>query len=308
MKASEQDGLFGDDTSIIEQLLLDTQRYRRGKEYLDLLNFVGRLPNIAPFNGLLIHIQNPDVKHVATARVWYEKLKRTIRSGAKPLIVLKNFGPVEFVYDITDTLGEALPPGLLDPFSVKGKLDQQRWDLTIGNCWRDGTVVVELPMGVNEAGAIGPAEPGDKLWCPTEDVVKGKRRWQSKPATYRVQVNSLHSLETRYVTLVHELAHLYCGHLGTPNPKWWPDRRGCTLQEREVEAESVAHVVSLRIGLENPAARYLSGYMKSNDPIPPISIESVMKAARIIETMGTEVLPNRRTKSTNVKAGSSLLG
>ena len=34
------------------------------------------------------------------------------------------------------------------------------------------------------------------------------------------------SRESRYATIVHELGHLYCGHLGTPNAKWWPDRLG----------------------------------------------------------------------------------
>ena len=41
-----------------------------------------------------------------------------------------------------------------------------------------------------------------------------------------LELNDDLSPESRYVTLAHELGHLYCGHLGTPNEKWWPDRRG----------------------------------------------------------------------------------
>jgi hypothetical protein len=49
--------------------------------------------------------------------------------------------------------------------------------------------------------------------------------------------------ESRYATLVHELAHLYCGHLGTPDDGWWPDRQNLSLTVCEFEAESVSDLV-----------------------------------------------------------------
>src|SRR5207248_2429484 len=61
--------------------------------------------------------------------------------------------------------------------------------------------------------------------------------------------NSNLSAEARYAILVHELAHLYCGHLGTPNDKWWPDRRGLPHVAREFEAESVCFLVCERLGI-----------------------------------------------------------
>jgi hypothetical protein len=47
---------------------------------------------------------------------------------------------------------------------------------------------------------------------------------------------------SKYATLVHELSHLYCGHLGTPNDKWWPDRTELTKEIREFETESICYL------------------------------------------------------------------
>jgi hypothetical protein len=101
-------------------------------------------------------------------------------------------------------------------------------------------------------------------------------------------LNSGHSVATRYCTLVHKLAHLYCGHLGTPNPEWWPDR-GCVRQKvEEFEAESVCYLVCKRSGIKSASAEYLASYIRRspNGDIPQISLDCVMKAAGLIEQMG----------------------
>jgi antirestriction protein ArdC len=101
-------------------------------------------------------------------------------------------------------------------------------------------------------------------------------------------LNSNFSAEARYATLVHELAHLYCGHLGTPNDKWWPDRRGLPHAAEEFEAESVCYLVCERLGIDNPSDEYLAGYLGS--------LDCVMKAAGLIERMGRERLGARKKK------------
>ncbi len=100
--------------------------------------------------------------------------------------------------------------------------------------------------------------------------------------------------ESRYATFVHELAHLYCGHLGSPNKKWWPDRRGLTKIVVEFEAESVSYLVCARQGIESPSEAYLASYVNNRDKVPPISLECVMKAAGLLETMGRERLKPRK--------------
>jgi hypothetical protein len=114
------------------------------------------------------------------------------------------------------------------------------------------------------------------------------------PRRYALILNSNLSIESRYATLVHELAHLYCGHLGTPDPKLWPDRRGLGLTVREFEAESVCYLVCERAGLSSTSSEYLAGYLKDNEEIPAISFDRVMKAGGLIEEMARKKLLLRK--------------
>lgn len=98
-------------------------------------------------------------------------------------------------------------------------------------------------------------------------------------------VNSSHPMETKFATILHELGHMYCGHLGTPYPKWWEDRSELDLNECEFEAESVCWLVCERMGIDNPAAEYLSGYLDENDEIPNVSMDTILKAVAMVENM-----------------------
>jgi len=69
------------------------------------------------------------------------------------------------------------------------------------------------------------------------------------PFRYEILLNAKHSAETKYATLVHDMAHLYCGHLGTPNEKWWPKRNQLTEEVCEFEAESISYLICTRLYL-----------------------------------------------------------
>ena len=98
----------------------------------------------------------------------------------------------------------------------------------------------------------------------------------------------------QYATLVHELAHLYCGHVGTPNLNWWPNRTSLNRTFCEFEAESVSYLVCQRRGIDNPSKEYLAGYVRGNVPMPEISLDCVMAASGLIEKMGRERLKPRK--------------
>ena len=117
-----------------------------------------------------------------------------------------------------------------------------------------------------------------------EKIVRNKKEiWVL--ILYNLVVNRSHPNETKFATILHELGHLYCGHLGTPNPKWWKDRRNLKLNEREFEAESVCWLVCKRMGIKTPSAEYLSGYLDNYEEIPDISIDTVLKSVAIVESM-----------------------
>ena len=114
------------------------------------------------------------------------------------------------------------------------------------------------------------------------------------PVSYDMVVNENHGKKEKFVTVAHELAHLYCGHLGTINPKWWPDRRGLDGDAEEFEAESAAYLACKRVGIKSPSEEYLADYVKTNDQVPAISLDCIIKAATFIETMSRQNLPLRK--------------
>lgn len=200
-----------------------------------------------------------------------------------------------FVFDVsqTDPLENAppLPIEVERPFEVRGGWVGDELELTIENAKRDGVEVIAQEAGSQWAGAIGEVEETRYVRMLVRQ--RPEPEWREIRVRYRILVNSRHSREARYATLVHELAHLYCGHCGTPNPRWWPDRRRLAGDVMEFEAESVSYLVCSRLGIDNPSERYLSGYVKHMTQTPPISLDRVMASAGLIEMMGRVPLKPR---------------
>lgn len=264
----------------LDKLFQEIGTYRKSSELKELYEFVKKFPHIAPYNAMLIHIQKPGSQYVATASEWYRRFNRNINPGARPLVILRPFGPVSFVFELSDTYGkDTFPEELLNPFKVKGEIPMLKLKQLTENLKCDGILYNESDRGASSAGFIQIGNFTNEM-----KMVKGnKEMWLQ--VLFNMVVNRSHPKETRFATILHELGHMYCGHLGTPNSKWWVDRRGLDLHEREFEAESVCWLVCERMGIKNPSAEYLSGYLDHNDEIPSISIDSILKSVAIIETM-----------------------
>jgi hypothetical protein len=201
-----------------------------------------------------------------------------------------------FVFDVSHTEARngarPLPPEVTQPFEVRrGKIGAEL-PSSIGNAVRDGVRVSEREAGAGSAGCIRDAKKGRSL--PYLAKLRPYPVYIDVPVRYEILLNGDHSPSAQYATLVHELAHLYCGHLGTPNARWWPDRLGLQPEVREFEAESVCSLVCSRAGIDNPSEEYLAHFVEANTETPPISLECVMKAAGLIERMGQERLPPRK--------------
>jgi hypothetical protein len=272
----------------LDALFVNAAEYRSTKAYGELTSFVARFRSYSPFNAMLIYTQMKGARYVAPAHRWNREYHRRIKPGARPIVILQPMGPVMFVFDVSDTepLPNAprLPEEVERPFEVRrgsigGELKQ-----TIENAARDGIDIIERPAGSQSAGSIVASSRGGHLRFLVR--VRPKTQYTSIPRAYDLILNANLSAEARYATLVHELAHLYCGHLGTPSTKSWPDRRGLDRSAEEFEAESVCYLVCERIGIVNPSAEYLSGYFGNNAEVPWISIDCVFKAAGLIEEMG----------------------
>lgn len=258
----------------LDDLFQATRRYRSSAEYFELLEFIRRFPHWSPYNAMLLHVQNPAATYTATAARWRREFGRRVRPGARPLVVLVPFGPVGFVYDVADTDGPPLPPHVLSPLKMTGRIDAEVFSRTITNCDRDRILVVQHEhMSPRLFGCV--------------------RRGKSVKMV--VMLNASFDDATQYATLIHELAHVHCGHVGSDADRWWPPRDDLPLAEREFEAESVAWLVCQKAGIDPHSERYLVNYRGRNGDVPDISMEHVMRVAGYLESLGERTLPPRRS-------------
>ena len=253
---------------LLDQLLEESRLYRTGKDYQELLEFVVQLRNFAPFNALLLQIQKPGLSYAASARDWRKRFKRTIKEGARPLVILWPFGPVAFVYDVLDTEGEPLPRDV-ETFPAEGAMSSERLNHFCERLEKKHIHCIMVDAGDAKAGQIR--------------VVRPKKK--DEPVQYFLQLNSNHSAPVRFVTLAHELAHLFLGHLGEDKVLKAPKRVGLSHAQRELEAESVAYLVCRRNGVHPKSETYLSGFVKGETKDSNLDIYQIMRAAGQVESI-----------------------
>jgi hypothetical protein len=270
--------------SALDDLFQATKTFRTSHAYFKLLKFIGKFPRYKPFNCFLLHTQNSNISYIASSHQWQSRFGRCIKRDAHPLVILAPMGPVAFVYDLEDTEGEPFPPALANPFQTHGVLPDSAWSFTHINCKRDHIAILTRPFSRFKAGDVTTKQSGILVRVGGREL----------PAKRAISLNEKHTREEQYATLVHELAHIHCGHTGCDADGWWPDRQGLMHESREFEAESVSYLVCKRLNLETTAASYLAGYVEANAEIPEISIDRIIKVAGYVESLGQKELPTRR--------------
>ncbi|CAG1021649.1 hypothetical protein MTYM_01148 [Methylococcales bacterium] len=220
-----------DARSLLDQLLADSKLYTQSRDYKELLDFVVRLRNFAPFNAMLLQVQKPGLRYAASARDWRERFDRWPKEGARPLLILWPFGPVALVYDVMDTEGKPLPEDV-SSFFARGEIDEIKLISFEPLLKRKSIECCLIDAGDQKAGSI--------------QVVR--RASSDKDAKqYRIHINRNHDPAVKFATLVHELGHLFLGHLGPDRKLGVPERRrALDNSQQEIEAESVAYIVSER--------------------------------------------------------------
>ena len=274
-----------DKESALDRLFQEVRRYQNGKELSGIFDFMKKFNYLAPFNAFLLHVQKPGSQYVATAKEWRIRFNRRVKPEARPLVILWPFGPVCFVFELSDTEGdEPFPEELLNPFKVQGQLPSHVSSYLMQNLARYGVSYHEADYGTSAAGCI-------KQSGPASVISVGEKKVK---IFYNLVVNGKHTEEEKFATITHELGHLFCGHLGTPDPKLWNNRMSLPEGTREFEAESVTWLVCERLGINNPSASYLSGYLGKDRQIPEISFETVLKAAGMVESMIQKIQKPRK--------------
>lgn len=267
MNGQQQLGLFEatETRSLLDKLLSDSRLYKNSKHYKELLDFVVRLRNFAPFNAMLLQVQKPALSYAASAKDWQERFGRYPKEDARPLLIMWPFGPVGLVYDVLDTDGPGPAPSV---FTATGDIDAER--------------MASFPP-------LLARERIDWHWMDKGDYCAGSirivERYEDGSNSYRMNVNKNHSTPVQFSTLTHELGHLLMGHLGPDKRLKIKDRSGLTKEIRELEAESVSYIVCSRNEIESQAEAYLNGYVKENTEVDHLDVYGIMTAAGKIETM-----------------------
>jgi hypothetical protein len=179
------------------------------------------------------------------------------------------FGPVALVYDVADTEGKELPQDVAT-FFAHGPIGETEIEAFRQRTNRKNTLWDDLDAGDGKAGSIR---------C-TREAANDK-----ESNVYRMLVNKNHTPPVRFVTLAHELAHLFLGHLGIDGTLHVPDRRHLGHQQVELEAESVAFIICKRNGVMSKSETYLSNFVTQNSTVGDLDIYQVMRAAGQVETL-----------------------
>lgn len=263
---------------------------------MNFAGFVSRMRRFAPFNVQMIYTQRPGAGLVASRRDWARD-GRTIRPGAIPILVLRPMGPIEHVFEQLDTDPPIPRVPSNDAFAATGELAPERLEKLIVKLGkptkRNLTVRVHRTLfGANLAGWIMGAGIAMSNDAPSVQKQTGSA---TRGSSWNISINGQLSETEQFVTLLHELGHLFCGHLGpfSDNNKeidefGWPDRRYLPHAAREIEAELVAWWLADREGLTTGSPIYLRPYLEqAGEAVSMVDVDRVTRAvARVRGYLG----------------------
>jgi len=162
------------------------------------------------------------------------------------LLILWPFGPVALVYDVLDTKGKALPEDVAS-FFAHGAIDENQIASFKPRIEKKNIEWRYIDAGDQKAGSIR---------------VMKRAMNVKEPTQYRMIVNRNHSPAVLFITIAHELGHMFLEHLGPDKKLNVPERPVTTHIQKELEAESVAYIVCERNGVKSKSESYLTNYKK----------------------------------------------
>lgn len=264
--------------SSIDVLLRQSASYRSSEAFQSMIDFMGRFRDYAPYNNMLVRIQNPSCSFYATAKDWLDRFRRTLKEDARPMLILAPMHPVMLVYEIDQTEGQDPPRELLEFAKFGGEWDERWLGRMLDNAAGHKILVQFKPLSSTHGGFATLARTtGD---------------WKM-----RIVIHEQLDGPSRLGVLCHELAHILLGHLGSDWDYWWPARTNLTRTAIELEAEAVAWIVTSRLGLEGSSAAYVSRQMPSGRTPPGASPDMISKVAGTLERMAREILPTKRPRA-----------
>lgn len=272
--------------------VFESARYRR---YLAVMS---RFHSYSANNCLLIAMQRPDATLVAGYRAWQDKFGRQVRKGERGMrilspVVVKAKGEGDDVGEARDGSAGDGPRHRLAGFRLATVFDVSQ---TEGR---------ELPtLGVDElTGGVARYEAAmravseiSRYPVSFEDVPGGAKGFFSRSEPKRIVIQKGMSQAQTLKTAIHELAH-------SAMHDFEPKGEGAALPgraTREVQAESVAFVVSSWLGLDTGdySFGYVAGWSEGKNLSElRASLDEIRGAAHgIIGGMEQKMAENRETE------------
>ena len=269
----------------IDELQFLIKSYRNSSDFKKLLDFVGRFNYLAPYNAMLVQMQKPGATFVFNGKKWGNYGRQPKINGQK-LIILKPFGPIQCVFDYSDT--EKIP-GIETCFSESDLMEE--WDKSLmkvqGEISHDVMETLYknlISYGIFLDDEFRAANTYGGYIMPYTDkelmLKVSKEDYLKVPSRFIISINKNQRNADKFHTICHELGHLFCYHQSYDPDK----RRQLSIKEREFEAETVAWLVCKRYGVSNPSEEYLASYAPKGE-IPICSLDMIMKSVTEIEKM-----------------------
>ncbi len=272
----------------IDSLIRESRSYRNSVAFQEMISFMANFTDYSPFNNMLVWLQNPSCSFYATQKDWLKRFGRFLKEDARPMVILAPMHPIMLVYDLDSTEGPPLPEKLRRFARFEGEWNPKRLSRTIENAsTRDLIRIDTVKLSSTLAGFanISIGQDGMRM---------------------RIALHDRLDEPSRYGVLLHELAHIYLGHLGSFKDSWWASR-GCLDQwAREVEAEAVAYIVSRRAGLRGASPQYVSGYLDGEDIPRQISLDMIAKVAGRLDKMGKSRLGRSRREKEVINSNGKI--
>jgi hypothetical protein len=263
--------------SSIDELFRASILYRNSSKFAEALEFAAKFREYAPYNNMLVRVQNPSCSYYATARDWQNRFERSIKEDAKPMVILAPMHPVMIVYDVDETEGAPLPAKLREFAQVTGNFESKWMDRLLENALRLRIQVQRKPLTQLHGGFATTSLRDNRF-------------------KMRVVVHAGLDEASAFGVLCHEIGHILLGHLGSDMDIWWPFRINLPHSAIEIEAESVSYMVSARLGLKSGSASYIASFVSGGQIPDSVSLDLITKVAGKICEMTERLLPERTLK------------
>lgn len=278
----------------IDELQFLVEGCRKSEEFQKMLDFVGKFSHIAPYNAMLIEMQKPGSVLVLKGKEW-KQYGRFVKPNAQKLITLRQFGPVQCMFDISDT--EPIPgiplnddAKILEMWDnslkkTEGEVDEKEFKTLIENLPSYGIYLDDSFNATNTFGGyVMPYEHELSVPVNASQTFKYKSR-------FLISVNRNQNRTEKFHTICHELGHIFCRHQSYNRDK----TRVLSIKEKEFEAETVAWLMCKRHGVNNASEEYLATYAPYGT-IPLCSTDFIMKAVTEIEKMVQKKVYTRKSE------------